>query len=384
MEVTDMSNGLSRDPHALTSAELARRLAELAGEERQAQVDFLLQLDAFDQRKAWLEAGYGSLWAYCLEVLHLGESAAGRRTRAMRILRRFPSLEAPLRDGRLCLSTLCALGPVLTDDDLAGLVERAAFLSEAETERLVVSIQPRSAPADGVRRIATAASAAAPATAPMAVACTADVTPKAAFPLELTPLPASRPELRPVSADTYSLRVTLDAACKAELDQLVSLLSHKTKGNLAEVLREAIRCAIAKHGKRRGAVAPERKRNDAGRAPPAADPRAVSMELKREVWDRDGGRCAWVSPDGKRCGSTWMLEIGHLTPAALGRMPTLDDLQLQCRAHNLHDAVRFFGAEHMAPYVGGLDPRAGRGAGRGGIAPGSGRDGAATGPPPAT
>lgn len=42
------------------------------------------------------------------------------------------------------------------------------------------------------------------------------------------------------------------------------------------------------------------------------------MAVKREVLARDGGRCAWTSPDGKRCGSTWKLELGHITPLALG------------------------------------------------------------------
>ncbi|HZZ85962.1 MAG TPA: HNH endonuclease [Anaeromyxobacteraceae bacterium] len=78
-----------------------------------------------------------------------------------------------------------------------------------------------------------------------------------------SPLRASsraRPELRPLSEESYSLRLTLDAAFKGELDQLRQLLSHKVpSGDLAAVLREAVRCAIDKHGKRRGAVAPASK-----------------------------------------------------------------------------------------------------------------------------
>ena len=105
-------------PSSLDSNALALRLAELAGEEREereVQVDFLLHLAVFDARRAYLEAGHSSLWAYCLEVLHLREGAAGRRIGAMRVLVRFPRLEAALRDGRLALSTLIILGPVLTE-----------------------------------------------------------------------------------------------------------------------------------------------------------------------------------------------------------------------------------------------------------------------------
>ena len=51
-------------PASLDSTALSRRLGELAGHERQLQVEFLLHLDEFDQRKAWAEAGYPSLWEW--------------------------------------------------------------------------------------------------------------------------------------------------------------------------------------------------------------------------------------------------------------------------------------------------------------------------------
>jgi hypothetical protein len=130
-------------PASLSSDDLGRRLGELAGHERQVQVDFLLHLDEFDRRRAYLEEGYDSLWTYCLKVLHLREGPAGRRIGAMRVLRRFPALEAPLRDGRLCLSTVTMLAPLLTPENVDELVLKAAFLTKAEVEHLVVSIQPR-------------------------------------------------------------------------------------------------------------------------------------------------------------------------------------------------------------------------------------------------
>ena len=58
----------------------------------------------------------------------------------------------------------------------------------------------------------------------------------------------------------WSLRVTIDRACKEDLETLTSLLSHKIPdGDLAAVLHEAIRCAVEKHGRRKGAVAPRRR-----------------------------------------------------------------------------------------------------------------------------
>ncbi|MFL5300083.1 MAG: hypothetical protein ACJ79R_07065 [Anaeromyxobacteraceae bacterium] len=137
------------DPRSLDAAALSRRLTSLAGDEREVQVEFLLHLDAFDQQRGWAEAGYPSLWEWSLRVLHFREGAAGRRIAAMRVLRRFPSLAVALRDGRLCMSTLALLGPVLTDENRDDLVTRAAFLTRADAERLVASIAPRPVPKEG-------------------------------------------------------------------------------------------------------------------------------------------------------------------------------------------------------------------------------------------
>ena len=144
-------------PSSLDSNALALRLVELAGEEREVQVDFLLHLAEFEARRAYVEAGHSSLWSYCLEVLHLREGAAGRRIGAMRVLVRFPRLESSLRDGRLSLSTIITLGPLLTEENLDALLARATFRTKREVEELVVSLRrtararPRNSQAPGER-----------------------------------------------------------------------------------------------------------------------------------------------------------------------------------------------------------------------------------------
>src|SRR6266702_192687 len=140
-------------PSALSPDALARRLADLARDERAVQVEFLLHLDEFDRRRAWAEAGHPSLWDYLLRVLHLREGAAYRRIAAMKVLRRLPRLAGALRDGRLCLSTAALLGPVLTAENADDLLGRAGFGTKAEVERIVAGIAPRAAPRDGVRKL---------------------------------------------------------------------------------------------------------------------------------------------------------------------------------------------------------------------------------------
>ncbi len=43
--------------------------------------------------------------------------------------------------------------------------------------------------------------------------------------------------------------------------------------------------------------------------PPPRNPTDVSAEVRRQVWERDQGRCAWTSPEGKRGDSRWQVEV---------------------------------------------------------------------------
>src|SRR6266496_329101 len=140
-------------PASLDSAALSRRLSELAGHEREVQVEFLLHLEEYDRRRAYLEEGYDSLWAYCQRALLLREGPASLRIAAMRALRRFPIIGEMLRDGRLCLSTVRLLEPLLTEDSAPDLLARAAGKSKGDVERLVVAIQPHAIPKEGVRKL---------------------------------------------------------------------------------------------------------------------------------------------------------------------------------------------------------------------------------------
>jgi 5-methylcytosine-specific restriction endonuclease McrA len=141
--------------------------------------------------------------------------------------------------------------------------------------------------------------------------------------------------------------VTLDGAARDDLETLKALLSHKIPdGDLAAVLREAIRCGIEKHGKRIGATAPTRERKAAS----SSDPSYIPAAVRRTVWKRDGGRCTYVGPDGHRCESRWQLQSDHVDPVALGGTSRVEDLRLRCRPHNLLEAERVFGREHMEQF----------------------------------
>jgi len=70
--------------------------------------------------------------------------------------------------------------------------------------------------------------------------------------------------------------------------------------------------------------------------------RHIPAAVKREVWRRDEGRCAFVGPHG-RCRERGMLEYHHREPFAAGGKATASNVTLLCRAHNSLEADRYFG-----------------------------------------
>ncbi len=73
----------------------------------------------------------------------------------------------------------------------------------------------------------------------------------------------------------------------------------------------------------------------------------IPARVRRAVWERDGGRCTFVSARGHRCNAQRFLEFDHVVPVARGGASTVEGLRLRCRAHNQYEAERVFGAEFM-------------------------------------
>ncbi len=78
-----------------------------------------------------------------------------------------------------------------------------------------------------------------------------------------------------------------------------------------------------------------------------AGERHIPARVRRAVWERDGGRCTFVSARGHRCNGQRFLEFDHVVPVARGGTATVEGLRLRCRAHNQYEAERAFGAEFM-------------------------------------
>jgi 5-methylcytosine-specific restriction endonuclease McrA len=73
-----------------------------------------------------------------------------------------------------------------------------------------------------------------------------------------------------------------------------------------------------------------------------AHSRHIPAAVKRTVWQRDAGRCAFNGAHG-RCTETGFLEYHHVVPFAVGGQTSAGNLELRCKAHNQYEADLWFG-----------------------------------------
>jgi 5-methylcytosine-specific restriction endonuclease McrA len=109
------------------------------------------------------------------------------------------------------------------------------------------------------------------------------------------------------------------------------------------VLHECIRTTLKQIEKRRQGAG---RKKTAETPPPGST--YVPAPVRKEVWERDGGQCTFVSESGRRCSSRHQLEFHHLLAVAYGGLSTAANVCLRCRGHNRYAAEQDFGQEHVA------------------------------------
>ena len=122
--------------------ESTRRLADLLRREHAALADFLVALADFDHQRHWLQLGYPNLFEFLRRELGLSRGAAHYRKVAARLVQRFPEIVEPLRDGRLCFSSVLELAKVLTEANRAEAIPRFFHCSKQEAKAVAVEILP--------------------------------------------------------------------------------------------------------------------------------------------------------------------------------------------------------------------------------------------------
>ncbi|MBI3538683.1 MAG: hypothetical protein HY076_00200 [Candidatus Eisenbacteria bacterium] len=347
----------------LSDGALLRGLAALVNQDRATTAALLAHLAEVDERRLFLPAAYPSMYAYCVGELRFSEDAASKRIQAARVARRFPAIFPALADGRLHLGAVVLLAPHLTVENARELIETAAHKTKSEIERLLAERFPRTELLPWVQILA-APGAPTPTSnesdgestvkdlqhAPGHVGTCAPpssgrVGPGAASAPGRMEASAPRPKLAPIGPQHFALQLTIGQSAYDKLQYAQALLGHAVpSGDLAVVIERALDALVCRLEKQKFA-ATSRPRPTTRRS--SAHPRYVPATVKRAVWERDGGRCTFLSEHGRRCPARTRLEFDHVEPVARGGRATLAGLRLLCRAHNQYAAERVFGAAFM-------------------------------------
>lgn len=323
----------------LGDAELIAALPRLALSERSATANLVAHLIVFEARSLHFKLGHASLFAYCREVLHLSEHEAYNRIEAARAARRHSRILDLLREGLLTLTAIRLLAPVLNEDNRDRLLGAAAHCTKRQIEELVARERPRADVPDRVRRVPVTplASRAKPTCLPSTdILRIGDSSPGHA--------PAAPPPHRsvesPLAPDRYEIRFTAGASTCEKLRLARDLLRHAVPGGETVEIVDRALTVLLESLMRKKFASSARPRVSRG---PSADARPVAAGVKRTVYARDGGRCAFVGSDGRRCATRAWLEFHHVKPWAASGGGTIENVELRCRAHNQYEATLYFG-----------------------------------------
>jgi 5-methylcytosine-specific restriction endonuclease McrA len=333
----------------LSDAVLLRDLEALVAQERTATAAVLAHIAEVDARRLYLPAGFPSMHAYCVGALRLSEDAAYKRIQAARAARQFPALFTAVAEGRLHLTGLGLLVPHLTAENAGELLAAATYKTKSEIEELLAQRFPRTEwlalvqaiPASPSLRNGQLAPAQVEAEGAGRVGTFADQLAPAQVE---TPVP--RPRVKPLAPGRFALQLTIGQDTHDKLRYAQVLLSHRLpSGDLAQLFDLALDALLRQLEKQKLAATsrPQRRsRRSSG------NPRHIPARVKRAVWERDRGRCTYVSAPGQRCPERRFLQFDHIDPVARGGQATVAGVRLLCRAHNQYEAERTFGAGFMS------------------------------------
>lgn len=228
--------------------------------------------------------------------------------------------------------------------------------SEAATSSGLASA-PEPAATSGLEYASGATAASGPGSAPGTAAASDPGSAPATRPTSAL-LPAlPRTVIKAIAPERYKLQVTLSRSAHDKLRVAQNLLRHSTPGgDLGSVLERALDALLAHIEKTKLAIvarprpirphsAPSTEHGgrdpDSHEVPPTS--RHIPAAVRRAVWKRDAGRCAFMGAAG-RCEARALLELHHVRPFAAGGEATVENIQLRCRAHNAHEAEIYFGS----------------------------------------
>ena len=397
---------------SLGDAELETLVRRTVDRQNEVTVDLLVQLAEVQRRRLYARYACDGLWSYCRRKLGLSESQASTHSKGAKVLLAYPVVEGYLRDRLLTLSAVLVISELFDvvgcaedvicdaidlDEGVRGLeLWVRSYFAALEVEDQVVPeggevedlwnrkqvageglgleqgvIEPVSADRYEIRLTASADLVA---ELRRAKSLLSHVHPAGRFEdLLLTALRDfnERAETKKYGSPDAKRPETKRPEPKQPEPKQPEPRQPETKR--PEVSRDKGETSNVRVADEKGETsnvrvpaADERNSNDrvspyAREAPPpphvpALDSRgrrkAIPAWVRREVFDRDEGCCAFRDERGNRCGSRHQLEFDHRVSPHLGGDSSPANLELACRTHNRRRAERELGREFVQGKIG--------------------------------
>lgn len=386
----------SRALKGVSDRKLLNDVRRLSDKERETVLSILVHLIEIDRRRLYLEMGYSSLFKLCVKELKYSESVAGRRIAVARCIKRFPRAYRALASGKVNMTNLGLIAKVMTEKNEKELLGGIIGASGREVERLVSRHNPRTVVRDRVRPVhvrteirlrgadnagnsknetsksldrragttPTGGSGKSP-NSSGAVDMFSGSGPAAATESG-SEAAASGDTAMMVLEERFEIKFGASQEFLDKMDHLRSLLSskHHRHHEFEELFMIAMDEYIERHSpegrikrkekreQRKATRTSEAPKSDSKQKPDSKEvSRYIPKKVRDEVHARDKGRCTYVSPGGRRCGSTWDLQVDHIVPFARGGDNSPSNLRLLCGKHNRLEAERVYGKEKMANHA---------------------------------
>jgi hypothetical protein len=268
----------------LTDKVLLSDTKNLVAKERAISLEVLQHFKEIEKRRLFAEIGYGSMFEYAVKELCYSDASAMRRIKAARLIKEMPYLEKKITEGTITLSNLAMAGQLFKNEGIDNPVLKREIILKIENAtsrecgKTLMDFQ------------------------------TAPVIPK---------------ESMVVSSPTITtVKFNLTSETVALLEEIKNILAHN-RLNTDEILRKTFESALADFRNRKF-------KNNAKFTPAPPSPsigRHIQASLKKQVYERDNGRCV-------KCSSTYKLEYDHIKPFSEGGKHTLTNLRLLCFSCN--------------------------------------------------
>ena len=391
----------------LSDSKLLSKTQALNDRERKLGLTVLFHLREIDKRRLCLPLGYNSLFEFCTRHLGYSRVTAYRRIQGARSIGRFPEVAAMLLTGELNLSVVSLISGIITKENIKNILSRVSSKSYRDAEISIAMYKPiETKGRDRVKPVCVLEKKSASdigtdsGTQGSGKSLNVETNPcnynnDTTNEINLCPdvetdssgeVGSFEKTVKIELKQKFKLEFMVDPEFMKKLERVKSRLSRKYPGGINfEMLfniimeeyleRHSPEKRIQKREKREAnkqniKTTPRSKQNrdsnkqrnheqqnklrhstqETGNMNNKERSRNIPTAVRDKVYKRDGGRCAFVGENGKRCDSTWNLEVDHIVPFAKGGNNSPENLRLLCAKHNRLEAERTYGTDFMEKY----------------------------------